>query len=410
MGIGRCEREQRKPGRLGQGGHSRDGAVAVDTLRLTLPPSRLGTGAGDVIELAGAAGGGRFRIDRVEQMGNTQRVDAVRIEPESYRPILMADDPARLRPFEPSGPVTPLFLDLPLLTGQEAPHAPHVAVLADPWPGTAAIYASDEDADYRLNTLIATRSTVGETLTPLSPACAGRIDRGEGLFVRMRHGTLESVSDAAFLNGANLCAIGDGTPGAWELIQFRDAELVAPDTYILGHRLRGQLGTEAAGAETWPEGSILVRLDGVPQQIDLADAQRGQARHYRIGPGGRSVDDPVFGHAVLAFDGLGLRPYAPVHLRLTETGGDMSVTWIRRTRIGGDRWDTPEVPLAEENERYLLRVLRGSVVLREVMTDAPAWIYPAALRAADGPDAGKRIEVAQISAGFGSGVFAGRDL
>ncbi|MEI4233318.1 baseplate multidomain protein megatron [Roseovarius sp. D22-M7] len=384
--------------------------VAVNTLRLTLPPSRLDIGAGDVIELPRDAGGARFRIDRVEQMGNAQRVDAVRIDPESYRPILVEEAPARLRPFVAPGPVTPLFLDLPLMSGDEVPHAPHVAITADPWPGTAAIYSSDEDADYRLNTLIAARSTVGLTETPLFPARSGLVDRGDGLFVKMRFGTLESVSEAALLGGANLCAIGDGTPGGWELFQFREAELVAPDTYILRHRLRGQLGTEHAGATAWPAGSILVRLDGLPQQIELSEAQRGQARHYRIGPGGRAVDDPSYRHAVIAFEGLGLRPYAPVHLRLVETGGDLRITWIRRTRIGGDRWDTPEVPLGEERESYLVRVRRGAQVLREVLVDSQGWIYPAAARAADGADAGKRIEVAQISAAFGPGVFAGRDL
>src|SRR6056297_3143603 len=341
-------------------------------------------------------------------MGNAQRVDAVRIEPESFRPIPIGDAPARLRPFSAPGPVTPLFLDLPLLTGEEVPHAPHIAITADPWPGTAAVYASDEDANYRLNTLIAARSTVGLTETPLFPARSGLLDRGEGLFVRMRFGMLESVSEAALLNGANLCAIGDGTPGGWELFQFRDAELVAPETYILRHRLRGQLGTE--GAATWPAGSIAVRMDGIPRQIALREAQRGQARHYRIGPGGRPVDDPSFGHAVLAFDGLGLRPYAPVHLRVQETGGALAVAWIRRTRIGGDRWDTPEVPLGEESEAYLVRVRRGAQVLREVTVSVPEWTYTAAARAEDGPDTGKRIEVAQVSASFGPGRFAGRDL
>ncbi|MFB9149620.1 baseplate multidomain protein megatron [Roseovarius ramblicola] len=382
--------------------------LSVDTLRLTLPPSEIARGAGDVIELPSEAGGGRFRIDRAEQMGGVQRIEATRTDPESFRPILIGDAPSRLRPFVAPGPVTPLFLDLPLMTGEEVPHAPHLAVIADPWPGTVALYASDEDADYTLDTLIAAQATVGETQSPLLPAAPGRIDRGDGLFVRMRHGTLESVSDPAFLNGGNLCAIGDGTPDGWELLQFRDAELVAPDTYILRHRLRGQLGTEGAGP--WPEGSILVRLDGVPGQIGLNEAQRGQARHYRIGPGGRPVDDPSFGHAVLAFDGLGLRPYAPVHLRVSGAGGDLRVTWIRRTRAGGDRWDTPEVPLGEESERYVVRVRRGALVLREEVVTVPDWAYDASARAEDGPDMGKRIEVAQISASFGPGRFAGRDL
>ncbi|MBE0452085.1 MAG: glycoside hydrolase/phage tail family protein [Roseovarius sp.] len=382
--------------------------LSVDTLRLTLPPSRLLIGAGDVLELPEGAGGGRYRIDRVEQMAGVQRVEATRTDPESFRPVLIEGAPARLRPFVAAGPVTPLFLDLPLMSGEEVPHAPHLAVIADPWPGTVALYASEEDANYALDAVIAAQATVGLTETPLFPAHPGRIDRGEGLFVRLRHGRLESVSDTALLGGANLCAIGDGTPDGWELFQFRDAELVAPETYILRHRLRGQLGTEGAGV--WPPGSILVRLDGVPQQTGLTEAQRGQARHYRIGPGGRPVDDPSFGHAVLAFDGIGLRPLAPVHLRAVEADGDLRVTWVRRTRIGGDRWDTPDVPLGEEAERYLLRVRRGAQVLREVDITAPDWTYPASVRTADGPDAGKRIEVAQLSALFGAGRFAIRDL
>jgi hypothetical protein len=122
------------------------------------------------------------------------------------------------------------------------------------------------------------------------------------------------------------------------------------------------------------------------------------------------VDDPSFGHAVLAFDGIGLRPLAPVHLRVAQAAGDLRVSWVRRTRIGGDRWDTPEVPLGEESERYLVRVRRGARVLREVDVTEPEWTYPATTRDADGPDAGKRIEVAQVSALFGPGRFAIREL
>ena len=55
-------------------------------------------------------------------------------------------------------------------------------------------------------------------------------------------------------------------------MQFRDAALVGHDTYFLSHRLRGQLGTERAGANGWPEGSYMVMMDGIPGQIDLPDA------------------------------------------------------------------------------------------------------------------------------------------
>jgi hypothetical protein len=379
--------------------------VAMDTLRLTLPPSALETGAGDVLALPEAGGQGFFRIDRVDTQGGAQKVDAVRIEPESYRPAEIPDEVAPVKPFVAPSPVMPLFLDLPMLTGDEVPHAPYLAVTANPWPGSAALYAADEDANYALNQIIAARTPVGVLETPLAPAPAGRVDRGEAVQVRMLSGQLESVGDLAFLNGANLCVVGDGTPEGWEVIQMRDAVLVDRDTYLLSHRLRGQAGTEYGAV--WPVGSFLVRLDGTPRQIALSEGKRGLARHYRIGPAARPVDDPAYAHAVLAFEGLGLRPLSPVHLRLGgHAGQDRTLSWFRRTRLGGDRWDTPDVPLAEEAERYLVRVMQGPQVLREVTVDSPSWTYSAAAQAADGVGVAYDLHVAQMSAAFGPGRAA----
>ncbi len=381
--------------------------VSTDTVRLTLPPSQLALGAGDVIGLDEAGGKGLFRIDRVEQMGNAQRIDGVRIEPESYRPIHIADIAPSVRPFVPPVPVLPLFLDLPLMTGSEVPHAPHLAVTARPWPGAVALHVGASDANYRLDSLIEARATVGLLETALAPAPAGLIDRGEGVTVRMLSGQLESVDDDALLGGANLCAIGDGTPDGWELVQFRDAVLVGTDTYILSHRLRGQLGTEEAGDLGWGEGSFIVMLDGIPNQINLADTMRRRAQHYRIGPAGRPMDDPSFQHDVIAFEGVGLRPYSPAHLRgLRQPGGAVDVSWIRRTRIDGDRWDTPEVPLGEESESYVLRIIKNGDVLREHALTEPHWRYEHTAQAADGAGMSFGVHVAQVSAKFGPGVFA----
>ncbi|WP_324752953.1 baseplate multidomain protein megatron [Roseovarius sp. Pro17] len=380
--------------------------VSIDTVRLTLPPSLLALGAGDVIGLDEAGGKGLFRIDRVEQMGNAQRIDGVRIEPESYQPIDIAETPPDVRPFVAPVPVLPLFLDLPLMTGEEVPNAPHLAVTARPWPGSVALFSSGSDSNYRLNRTIEGRSKIGLLETALAPYDGALIDRRDGLTVRMLSGRLEGVDDDALLSGANLCAIGDGTPDGWEMVQFRDAALIGPDTHFLSHRLRGQLGTESAGAKGWPEGSFLVMIDGIPGQIELADALRRRAQHFRIGPAGRPVDDPSYQHAVLAFEGIGLRPYSPAHLRaVTSVDGATDVTWIRRTRIDGDRWDSPEVPLGEESESYLLRIMRGGTVLREVTLTAPTWRYDTAQKTVDG--AGPfEVHVAQLSAKFGPGIFA----
>ena len=152
-------------------------------------------------------------------------------------------------------------------------------------------------------------------------------------------------------------------------------------------------------------------IDGLPQQIELTDALRRRARHYRIGPAGRAVDDPSYQYDVVAFEGIGLRPLRPVHLRaVRDTSGDVALRWIRRTRIDGDRWDTPEVPLGEESEQYLLRILREGAIVREELLSAPSWTYPTTAQATDGATGAFEVQVAQVSAKFGPGVFARTDV
>ncbi|WP_422027689.1 baseplate multidomain protein megatron [Roseovarius sp.] len=383
--------------------------VATDMVRLTLPRSRLAVGAGDVIALPEEVGQGHFRVDRVEMLAHAQKLEAIRIEPESYRPVLVEPEVGPLRGFDAPAPVVPFFLDLPLMTGEEVPQAPHIAVTARPWPGSAAVYVADGGEDFRLDQVLEARTPIGVTESALLPAPAGVFDRGPALRVRMLHGGLESVGESRLLSGANLCAIGDGSPGGWELVQFRDAALVGVDTYEIGHRLRGQLGTEVEAI--WPAGSYLVRLDGTPRQIGLTEGQIGQARHYRVGPANRPVDDAAYVHTVLAFEGAGLRPLSPVHLSVNGVpGADMAFGWTRRTRIGGDRWETPEVPLGEEAERYVVRVVQGESVLREEMVSAPGWTYTAGAQAADGLAGAFELRVAQVSALVGAGRFAALGL
>ena len=270
-----------------------------------------------------------------------------------------------------------------------------------------ALYsAATEDAGYELNRLIGQAAVVGSTETALARAAPGLWDRGAALRVRIGAGEMSSATEPALLAGANLAAIGSGAAGLWELFQFRDAVLVSPGIYELSMRLRGQLGTDAVAPESWPVGSRLVLIDAGLTQIDLALAARGLARNYRVGPAQRSYDDPSFLHLVEAFDGVGLRPYAPAHLRaVRESSGALSVNWVRRTRIGGDSWASEEVPLGEAREEYRVRVVQAGTVLRVTSVALPSWTYSSAQQSLDGVLPGHAIDVAQVSETFGPGPF-----
>ncbi|MGH1356071.1 MAG: baseplate multidomain protein megatron [Thalassovita sp.] len=380
--------------------------VARDTVNLSLPPSAGILGAGDVVQLAD---GHTYRLDRVET-GTSLLVEAVRVEEEAYRPIDIEDMPARVAAFVEPSAVFPLFMDLPLLVGDEEPHAPHVAVTAQPWPGTVAVYNSVEDSGYNLLQSLDAPATLGQLTAPLFAGPVGRFDRSNVIELDLTRGELQGVSELALLNGANAAVIGDGSAENWEVIQFQNAELVGPNSYHLSGLLRGQSGSDGLMPEVWPTGSYFVLLNGAPQQLGVRPATRNISHHYRIGPAGRSYDDPSYQHQVHAFSGIGLKPYAPAHLSVRDAGGDPELSWIRRTRVDGDGWEAVDVPLGEETESYLVRVLQGSTQIREETVNSPTWTYSAAMRASDGIVGLYRIEVAQISARFGAGYAAGLDL
>ena len=381
--------------------------IARDSIKLSLPPSRAALGAGDVVALGD---GGYYRLDRVES-GALLQAEGVRIERETYLPVDMADEPASVPAFAAPTAVLPYFLDLPLLTGDERPHAPHVAATALPWPGTVSVFKAIEDANYDLLETLGAPAVIGELVAPLQAAPAGLYDRAGVVQVRLTRGELSGITDLALLNGGNVAAIGDGTPENWEIVQFRDAQLVDVDTWHLSVLLRGQQGSDGLMPAAWPEGSVFVLLNGAVSQLELAATTRNVAHHYRVGPSLRAYDDPSYLHEVHAFAGIGLKPYAPAHLAAFEqAGGDRQISWIRRTRVDGDGWDVSEVPLGEDTESYLIRVMQGGVLIREATVSAPGWTYSAAQQSADGLSGLYQVTVAQVSARFGPGYAASLTL
>ena len=376
--------------------------VARDSARLTLPPSMMNVGAGDVIELPDEHGDGLFRVDQAEQT-DRQTLDVVRIEPAVYEPQDVTEKTFNLRSFVAPVPVELMLMDLPLLRGNEDPVAPYVAASGVPWPGSVALYSATQDAGYVLNRLLTSASVIGQTQTAMTRACAGVYDRGPALQVKLIRGDVQAVTPDQVLGGANVAVIGDGSKDNWEVFQFAQADIIDEDTFELRMRLRGQAGTNGIMPDVWPEGSIFVLLDGGPEQIDLASSARGVTQHFRYGPGTRPLSDPSYQYRTEAFAGIGLRPYSVAHLRAQTVNANTALSWIRRTRVDGDPWDGEEVPLSEAYERYAVRVFKDGIQVRQASVSQPNWTYTAAMQAADGAGSVTRFDVAQISDAFGEG-------
>ncbi len=368
--------------------------IARDGVDLVLPPSESGVMAGDVVTLEGA----EYRLEKVEESG-FRRVSGVRVERGVYAPR-NRDVAPRPRPDLPQfGPLYAELLELPLLRGDEVPHAPYVLAAGDPWPGRVAVYSAAADYGYTLNRDLGTRAVVG--------ALAGSLARGApdrwqnvGVEVQLAAGVLQSRPEAEVLNGANRAALRTAG-GDWEVFQFCDAVLLGTGRYRLSRLLRGQAGTEFLIPDNYAAGTDFILLDQAVEQVEMPASARGLERHYRIGAATLPYDDAAYAHLLFTAQGVGLRPYAPAHLR---RDGEV-FRWIRRTRIEGDVWLGMDVPLGEDSEAYLVRIWQNGAVVREATVNTPAFAYTAAMQAADAVSGAFDFEVAQISQRFGAGAF-----
>ena len=93
-------------------------------------------------------------------------------------------------------------------------------------------------------------------------------------------------------------------------------------------------------------------------------------------------------------------------MRGLRSAGDLAISWVRRTRIGGDNWDAAEVPLGEETERYEVDILAGATVKRTLAATSPSVTYTAAQQTADfgSPQSAIDVRVFQLSAVHGRGT------
>ena len=378
--------------------------AARERAQFALPPSRLALEPGDAIDITV---NGRTQLLRITEVGEHGARD---IEALSLDPDLYADAPPAARGRSGSVSVVagqPLvaFLDLPLLRGDEPPAAGYVAAAQSPWPGPIAIYRSPETSGFQLKALASAPATAGVTIDPLPAGPTSRLDRATSVRVQLDAGMLESVTELALLGGANLAAVRNDD-GGWEVLQFLSAVLAGPATYTLTGLLRGQAGTEQAMRTLLGAGARFVLLDGAVARIDMTEDEVGLAFNWRCGPASRDLGSPNYVQLAHTFLGEGLKPLSPVHIRGTRASGDLNLSWIRRTRIGGDSWDTVDVPLGESEERYEIDILDGSTVKRTLIATQPSTTYTSAEQTADfgAPQSSVSLRICQLSATRGRGT------
>jgi hypothetical protein len=378
--------------------------AARERASFALPPSRLALEPTDCVQVLT---NGRSRLFRVTEIGEhgARDIEARSLDPVVYALGVTPDRPLRAMAPDPSGQPVGEFLDLPLLRGDEPAHVGAFAAAQRPWPGAVALYRSPGDAGFTLRGMATAPATMGVILDPLTPGPAGRWDNATRFRVQVDQGELASVTDLQLLGGANAAVVRHGD-GEWEVLQFATATLLAPRIYHLSRLLRGQRGTEGAMGVPVAAGARFVLLDAAITQVDITPDEVGQLATWKFGPANRELGHASFVERQQAFRGVALRPFSPVHVRGRRIGGDLALTWIRRTRLGGDSWEAAEVPLGEESERYEIDVLNGATVKRTLSATTPTVTYTAAQQSADFGTAPPivTVRVYQLSATWGRGA------
>jgi GTA TIM-barrel-like domain/Putative phage tail protein len=366
-----------------------------DQVSLVLPPSLLGLEPDDVVTWSGRL----WRIGSIHD-GAARKVKAVSYEAAVYDASAAAVRAAPAEVAAVHGKPDAVVMDL-AITVSDQPASPWIAAQAKPWPGQLSALRKVGSAAFELDRTIDAEATMGTLATALPAGPLFVFDRETTFDVVMRSGALASLSETEVLNGANIAAVGDAVTG-FEIIQVSNAELIAADTYRVSGLLRGQAGSNAEMLPLRAAGCDFVLLNrAVVQPRDAA-----LAATWRFGPSQFDSGHASYLEVSAESRGLGLRPLSPAQLRMTRDGDDIVFSWVRRTRIEGDRWELADVPLGEGTEAYVIEIFDGVNVKRSVGITTPVYRYLAADIAADFPTAPTAftIGVAQLSATFGAGV------
>ncbi len=382
-----------------------DAAAGVERVNLRLPPSRFAVETGDRVT-APALGPGGWRVTALEE-GPSRRVTLER-EGDAAPPAVAGPAPgsAAQAPPPPARPFG-VVLDMPLLPGEADRAGPRVAAASTPWPGLVTAFARSSAGGVETErAALVQPAVIGALDQTLAPGPLGRWDEGNALWVTIA-ADLASAAVADVYAGANALAVADDT-GAWELLQFRDAALVGPNQYRLSGLLRALAGTDPAMAGVKPAGAAVVLLDGASLPAETAAHEREAVLTWRFAPQGRTTPTDLVHEVAATYRALHLRPLSPVHVRAKREVFGVRFRWVRRTRIGGDDWVSPETPLGETREAYRVEILDAD--------DTPLWTQetasPEILLATDEetalfPDAPKAsfaIRIAQVSDAFGPGA------
>ena len=240
------------------------------------------------------------------------------------------------------------------------------------WTGAQLYWSRDGGTTYQPLAPLSDPAVHGTAATVLAAGTStGTVDNTNTVNVTLTNGTLETVSEAEMLAGENTARLGG------EIIRFRTVTPLGGGVYQLSGLLRGQRGTDHFWA-THAIGEPFVLLEeGLYTRVDLPSDIVGKLIYFKAPTADGQTLAAATAHTVLV-SGAVLLAYSPVNLAATRDGSsNMTITWKRRTRIGGELADYTDVPLDFEVEECTVSILDDADWLVTAVTSGAQLVVTA---------------------------------
>ena len=379
---------------------------------INLPPTYLQLEPGDVVTLVTPEGNVSLRLTTVDYTSDGRVECKAKYDKATvYTPTAVASAPtiSGATTINPVGASVYALLDIPLVSSaQSGPSflAAMTGALAG-WHGGVLMQSNDEGSTWAsLHDFGAPGSSMGTCTNSIGSVEPRQIDNASALTVTLTQGALYSITQLAMLAGGNHFAYGQH--GRWEIIAAQTCTLVSGTTYTLTNLLRGRFGTEwAMGLHTVGDSLVLLDTTDVAA-ITMSSGAIGLSYLYRGITVGRDISTDS--NRTFAYQGVNLKPLSPIALTGAIDPGtnDWSLSWIRRTRTGGEWRDYVDADLGESSEAYQIEIYSDgtyTTVKRTISTTTPAASYTSAQQVADfgANQATLYLKIYQISASVGRG-------
>lgn len=219
------------------------------------------------------------------------------------------------------------------------------------WPGGTAVRSFDSGQTWSsVASVLPPTVTVSTSVNALPSGRTDIIDTANLLVLQPMLNSLSSVTELQMLAGANHFAVG--ADGRWEIIGAKTCTQQGDGTWILANLLRGRFGTEwATGLHQALDYVVLLDPVKIPLVTMSIDRLFSPGK-YRGVTNGASIDSAR--DVDFTYNGVNFECLSPVYVNggIDAATKDWTVTWLRRTRVGGEWKDYVDAPLSEAAELY----------------------------------------------------------